>query len=230
MNLLLVAATPFEIAPTLRFLENNFSQTTPGLYQKDELHISPLITGVGSVATAWRLALHLSSAPIDWALNAGVAGAFDRSLALGDVVQVVSEQFGDLGVEDAGGHFTDLFQLGLAEPNAWPFVEGKLNNPAAGQTRFLPTVQGLTVNRVHGYQSSIEAAQRSFPDAQVESMEGAAFFYGCLSANIPFAEIRAISNYVEPRNRANWQLETAIENLNQILLQIIESLCVSRKS
>lgn len=230
MNLLLVAATPFEIAPVLRFLDNGFSQSEPGTYQNNELQITPLITGAGCVATAWRLALRLSSAPFDWALNAGVAGAFDRSLALGDVVQVVTEQFGDLGVEDAAGGFTDLFQLGLADPNTPPFLHGKLYNPAAGQASFLPTAHGLTVSRVHGSNSSIEAAKRGFPDVQVESMEGAAFFYGCLSANIPFAEIRSISNYVEPRNRANWQLETAIENLNQVLLEIIESLVASRKS
>lgn len=228
MNLLLVAATPFEIAPTLSFLENVFSQTASGIYQKDDFHITPLITGVGCVATAWRLALQFSSAPADWALNAGVAGAFDRSLALGDVVQVVTEQFGDLGVEEADGRFTDLFHLGLVDPDSAPFVRGKLYNPGAGQTHFLPTVHGLTVNRVHGNHLSIESARLLFPDVQTESMEGAAFFYGCLSANIPFVEIRSISNYVEPRNRANWQLETAIENLNRVLIEMIESL--SRKS
>ena len=230
MNLLLVSATPFEIAPTLHFLETGFNTSGPGVYQNDDLHITTLITGVGSIATAWHLALHLSGGPVDWAWNAGIAGAFDRSFSLGDVVQVVSEQFGDLGIEEADGRFTDLFKLGLNDPNSPPFITGKLHNPVAAQSNFLPTVHGLTVNRVHGSEASIEAARRSFPDVQVETMEGAAFFYGCLLANIPFAEIRGVSNYVEPRNRDNWKLETAIENLNRVLIDMIQSLGASRKS
>jgi len=224
MNLLLVAATPFEIAPTLRYLAENFSQIHPNTWQKADLQVSSLVTGVGSIATAWHLAQYLTTMPTDWALNAGVAGAFDRTLSLGDVVQVTAEQFGDLGVEEADGGFSDLFQLGLSDPNDPPFVNGMLYNPTAGQTKFLPPVHGLTVNRVHGHSASIEAVRQSFPHAQVESMEGAAFFYGCLSANIPFAEIRSISNYVETRNRENWQLGLAIDNLNRVLLEILDSL------
>lgn len=224
MNLLLVAATPFEIAPFIRFLEQEFQPDTGGAFQKGNLSIFPLVTGVGCVATAWHLARVLTANPVDWALNAGIAGAFDPSFALGDVVQVVSEQFGDLGVEEADGRFTGLFQLGLGDPNTLPFINGKLYNPEAAQAAFLPAAHGLTVNRVHGHAASIAAVRRHFPDAQVESMEGAAFFYGCLLAGVPFAEIRGISNYVEPRNRANWQLEPAIRNLNEVLIEMIRSL------
>lgn len=224
MNLLLVAATPFEIGPTLRYLAQHFTLNHPNTYQKGNLLITPLVTGVGSTVTAWHLAHAITTRSVDWALNAGVAGAFDRTLALGEVVQVVSEQFGDLGVEEADGRFTDLFQMGLCDPNDSPYVNGVLYNAAAGQTAYLPAVRGLTVNQVHGSLASIESVRKHFPGAQVESMEGAAFFFGCLSANIPFAEIRAISNYVEARNRENWQLELAIENLNRVLCEMIESL------
>ena len=54
-------------------------------------------------------------------------------------------------------------------------------------------------------------------------MEGAAFFYACLLAKIPFLEIRSISNYVEARNRETWNLPLAINNLNQILIEILEA-------
>jgi len=56
---------------------------------------------------------------------------------------------------------------------------------------------------------------------QVESMEGAAFFYACLMAEVPFLEIRSISNFVEPRNRDAWDLPLAIGNLNQVLAEIL---------
>ncbi len=224
MHLLLVAATPFEIAPTLLFLEKHFTQNEDHLFEKAGLYITPLVTGVGSIATAWRLGQFLAVRNTDWVLNAGIAGALDRSLHLGDVVQVTAEQFGDLGIEMADGRFSDLFHSGLCDPNTPPFINGILYNPAAGQAGFLPSVNGLTVNRVHGYEKSIEASRAAFPMAQVESMEGAAIFYGCLLASIPFVEIRSISNYVESRNRENWQLAPAIDNLNRILMEIIEGL------
>jgi futalosine hydrolase len=53
-------------------------------------------------------------------------------------------------------------------------------------------------------------------------MEGAAFMQICLTEKIPFAELRAISNYVEPRNRENWKMKEAIENLNTVLIALFE--------
>ena len=48
---------------------------------------------------------------------------------------------------------------------------------------------------------------------QVESMEGAAFMYACLIHQVPFAQIRAVSNVVEKRNRAAWKMAEAIQRL-----------------
>ena len=53
-------------------------------------------------------------------------------------------------------------------------------------------------------------------------MEGAAFFQACMTEGVAFSEIRAISNYVEPRNRDNWKIAEAIENLNKTLIELFE--------
>jgi futalosine hydrolase len=53
-------------------------------------------------------------------------------------------------------------------------------------------------------------------------MEGAAFMYACLIRGIRFAEVRAVSNIVEKRNRAAWKLGEAIDNLNAAALRIID--------
>jgi len=74
---------------------------------------------------------------------------------------------------------------------------------------------------VHGNEKAIDAVrQRCNP--HVESMEGAAFMYACLIHQIPFAEVRAVSNTVEKRNRAGWKLREAIDNLNMTALEIID--------
>ncbi|MCB0574272.1 MAG: futalosine hydrolase [Saprospiraceae bacterium] len=224
MQILLVAATPFEIAPTLEWLEQNFSRTEHGSFQLRRIAVFPLVTGPGAVATCWHIARFLEHHPVSLALNAGIAGALDRSLAIGNVLNVTTERFADLGVQEADGRFTDLFELGLVDADTRPFSGGELRNPAGGQATFLPEAQGITVNKVHGEKAAIEAIREKYPEAQIESMEGAAFFYACLSGNIPFVEIRSISNYVEPRNREAWNLPLAIGRLNETLQLLLESL------
>ncbi len=223
MDLLLVAATPFEIAPTLQYLQQSFVKTDTGTFQRGHLTVYPLITGVGMVATTWQLAQSFGRNRPGLALQAGIAGALDPQLKVGDVFHVTAERFGDLGVEETDGRLTDLFEMDLLEPDTPPFVNGFLRNTVAAENRFLPTVQGLTVNKVHGSALSIAAIRRKYPDAQVESMEGAAFFYACQLAAIPFLEIRSISNYVEPRNREAWDLPAAIGNLNIVLRNLLDS-------
>ncbi len=224
MDILLVAATPFEIAGVYSWVKEHFQVDDEGIFSRNQLNIKILITGVGPVSTAWEMGRFLAQYRPDWAINAGIAGAFDLSLELGEVVHVTREQFADLGVEEADGRFTDLFELGLADANTMPFQAGFLNNPDRGQAAFLPSVNGLTVSKVHGHEASILAVRTKYSDAQVESMEGAAFFYACLQTGIPFMEIRAISNYVEPRNRAGWRLEEAMQNLNAVLIDILQIL------
>lgn len=225
MDVLIVAATPYEIAPLTGWLEKNAVRSDDGRYVLSSVNIELLISGVGPVSAAWALGRRLATAPLpDWCLQAGVAGAFDPELYLGDVVHVASERWGDVGVEESDGSFSDVFDMGLADPNGIPYINGVLHNPGAAVYDFLPTARGLTVSRVHGTETSIEAITNKYPDVGVESMEGAAFFYACLHAGVSFVEIRSISNRVEKRNRDLWDLPLAIEQLNEVVIGMVEAL------
>ncbi|MNH40683.1 Futalosine hydrolase [compost metagenome] len=68
---------------------------------------------------------------------------------------------------------------------------------------------------------SIAKALKLFP-AEVESMEGAAFFYVCLSEGVKCVQLRSISNYVERRNRESWNIPLAIKNLNAELKRLTD--------
>jgi futalosine hydrolase len=213
MKILLVAATPFEIAPILAAWEQGSAAPV------NEVEV--LLTGVGLTATAYALGRRLALDAPDWVLNAGVAGSLDARFPPGHVVQVWSETFADLGVEESNGLDTDLFALNLLQANAPPFSMGRLWNNAAAEHAFLPAVHALSVNRVHGTDATIDKLKQQYPYGQIESMEGAAVFYACLYAGVPFAQVRSISNWVEPRNRANWKLDEAIANLNDVLRQML---------
>ena len=80
------------------------------------------------------------------------------------------------------------------------------------------------MQKVHGFEPSIEKFRAVYPDAQVESMEGAAFFYACLQQQIPFLEVRSISNYVEKRDRSKWDISGAVNALNFTLIGMVEAL------
>jgi futalosine hydrolase len=55
-------------------------------------------------------------------------------------------------------------------------------------------------------------------------MEGAAFMYACLVSRVRFAQVRAVSNMVERRNRAAWKLAEAVDALNAVALRVLEEL------
>ncbi|MCO4293082.1 futalosine hydrolase [Solitalea sp. MAHUQ-68] len=201
MKILVVAATQAEIQP---FIDSNPSYDM-------------LITGVGMVATAYQLTRKLLTSSYDLVINAGIAGSFDLSIELGTVVQVTSDQFSELGAED-GEEFIDLFSMGFVNGNDQPFTNKELLNPFVIDR--LPSVSGITVNKVHGNDASIEKVLRQFP-VQTESMEGAAFMYVCLSEGVKCLQIRSISNYVERRNRAAWNIPLAVERLNKELIKLV---------
>ena len=202
MFLTIVTATSFEIEPFLVHLKKHFKEDDL-FFKRKELTVQILVTGVGSPLTSFNLGAYFSKNKPILAINAGIAGALNFNLEIGDVVNVVSELFCDLGVENADGTFTDVHELGLINPNEPPYQNGVLYNPNAVEQQFLPPVNGLTVNKVHGADSSITAINSKY-NADIESMEGAAFFQACLLAKVDFLEIRAISNFVEPRNKENW--------------------------
>ncbi len=222
MNLLIVSATPYEITPLVTWLNEHLETKGSNFFTKGKLKVKVLITGVGMMHTAFALGRYLSSSRPDLAINAGVAGAFDKRLKLGEVVNVITETFGDLGVEEANGDFTSVHQLGLIDGDKGAFQNSRLKNPGLDDYSFLPRVHGLSVNKVHGHSPSIQKIKELY-NVEVESMEGAAFFYACLMDGIPFLEVRAISNYVESRNREQWKLSLAIDNLCRVLIQMMGS-------
>ena len=84
-------------------------------------------------------------------------------------------------------------------------------------------IVAITVNTVHGNNQSIMAVLSRF-HPQVESMEGAAFMYTCMIHQVPFAQVRAVSNYVEKRNRKSWKVNEAIRNVAEVGMRILEEI------
>jgi futalosine hydrolase len=226
MRLLLVAATELELAP----LVARFTPAPPARFSESlrafthgSHHVDVLTTGVGMIATATWCGRVLARERYDLTVNLGVCGSFDPAHPPGTVVNVMSDCIPELGAED-GEEFLTVQQLGLLRPDDPPFTGGRLVNPEAPPNRViagLRAVNGITVNTVHGNERSIARVVERFQPI-VETMEGAAFMYACLVSGVRFAQVRAVSNMVEKRNRAAWKMEEAVAALADVGRRLIE--------
>jgi futalosine hydrolase len=181
---------------------------------------------VGSISTAWAMQqwISMNSKP-DIAINTGIAGSYRNELFIGEVVLPVTDCFADAGIED-GANFLTLAEAGLISANEFPFREGRLysDNLYTNKIRsILKPVSAITVNTVTGSESSREKLVKKFnPD--IETMEGATFFYICSREKIPFLALRSISNKVEARNKSNWNIALALNNLSEKLIEVMITL------
>ena len=212
MNLLLTAATPAELAPTLDWLRSAADRTDKNVLTLGQLRIEVLFSGIGTVSTAYVLGQRFASTTPDLAIMAGICGAYDRSLELGQVVRVSQERNVHAGGENRDESLLDFPDMGF--DFAFPFSSDGWLQPADVAAQYLPyrSVRGGTTDRSSGSQHTIDRIRTHYPGVQVESMEGAAFFYACKMAGVTPLQIRSVSNYVEPRNRANWKIREAISS------------------
>ncbi len=226
MKTLIVAATQLEIAPLTAWLEQTAQVRKPQQFSLTKaLDIDVLYSGVGMASTAFSLGTVLAHQHYQLAIQLGIGGALDPELPIGETVEIISEYFADLGASTAAGDFLSLAQLGLQEQESGVFSpDGQLLNPdAASFGTGLKNCHGISVNTVNGYPPHIQQVRKLYPAAQVESMEGAAFFFACRHKGIHFTQIRSISNYVEARNRDRWNIPLAIEALNSVAIRLLES-------
>lgn len=165
------------------------------------------IGGVGLVecAAATQRVLQSSCctcAP-SWIILAGIAGAYPRSgVKVGECVVVSSERVSDQGAF-RDGEFRSLY----AKTYDCPYV---------GNVRSLSSVVGSSVNAAAG--GFFDAGE-----AQIENMEGAAFFAVCSAAGARFLEVRAVSNMTTD-SRAEWRFDEATLALANGLRAVIDEI------
>ena len=201
MKILIVAATRNELAgfcQSFNLPDEDFIQTP--LFDL-------LFTGVGMTATAFSLGQYLPHS-YHMVVNLGIAGCYDRNVPLGTLLNITMDTFAEFGAEDHDA-FLPVEELGFGKST---FVQK--HTPDFEQLIHMPQVSGITVNRVHGNAESIRQISARL-NPVTESMEGAAVFYCCEQIGLPCLQVRSISNYVEPRNRAAWQIDLALKNLNK---------------
>ncbi len=201
--------------------------------------------GVGQVNTASNLTLALTRHEPAVILQFGVGGAYVRSgLDIGDLAIATEECYGDTGVLTPDG-WLDLERMGF------PMIPGQVDSQGRslrdplynripldatradefrqclecgmeGETaRKVAAGPFVTVQQCSGIQTVGDAVAARY-DGICENMEGAAAAHVALVNEVPFAEIRGISNRVVDRDLSQWDLPMAIGRCQLAVELIVE--------
>lgn len=218
MRVIITAATNGEWMPSFQKINPAYAGTNK------RFSVGFHESGIGLLASSVSLMKMFVQETPSLIIQVGIAGCFDKKLPLGKVFAVKDDFAGDIGVME-NKVWKDLFDLKLDKPNDAPYEKKSLPNPWLSQYNLLklPTKKGVTINTISTDKNKIDLYSGRYK-ASLESMEGAALHYIGRDLNIPFIQIRAVSNYVGERNKAKWNMQEAIYNLNETLLQYLDAL------
>lgn len=193
------------------------------------------VTGIGKVNTAAAVASLLERFEPELLINTGCAGAYRGSgLAVGDLAMATAELFGDEGVVAPDGwHSLELIGIPAVERSGerW-FNSFPLTRWAMDKAGYVAKAAGLTLHRGPFVTVSTASGTAQRGDELFrrfggicESMEGGAAAQVALLYGADCLEIRGVSNLVEDRDLAPWDIPLAVERAQKFIVSFIGALC-----
>ena len=235
-NLLLVSATEIESATVRTALgDDKATQHTGKTVVVGTLcdwRCTLIHTGIGSVNAAHALTCQLEGQLPDLVIQFGIGGAYvPTGLPIRTVVLATEEIYGDVGVVTPEG-WRPADEIGIplvhGDPphfNCFP-LDSRLVSTAA-EICGAQCGPFVTVSQCSGVQAIGDALHARF-NALCESMEGAAAAHICTLYDVPFLEIRGISNLVEDRDPTRWDIPGASDAAQSALIKIISDRSIMR--
>lgn len=203
-----------------------------------ETNIIHIISGIGKANAAYAATLLIEKFSPSAVINFGIGGAYpSANLRAGDIAIADKEIYGDEGLWLKDGfHKADEIGIPLLKKggkkyfNEFPLDKSlvkkmfKLSKLLTFNSQLLTNIESgafVTVSTVTGTGRRAREIEKRF-NAICENMEGAAVAHVCAMYGIPMLEIRGISNIVEDRDRSKWDIKTAAENCQKIILALIK--------
>jgi futalosine hydrolase len=220
VDVLVVTAVPAEAAAVLGCFDGR-ETVELGPYRGTAVtsgagRVAVLSGGVGPARAAACAGAALSLSRPALLLVAGIAGGFAGRARVGDAVLADAIVHADLGADSPGG-FLPISELGFGADRALP-DPGLVALAAARTGAVVGPV--LTVSTVTGTDArAAELAARYDPVA--EAMEGAGGWAAAEAHGVPILELRAVSNPVGRRDRAAWDLPTALKTLGAAVADLL---------
>lgn len=197
-----------------------------------------LNTGMGKVNAAHSATLIIEKFPVKKIFNVGVGGCYPGSgLNIGDIAIATKEIYGDDGVVDSSGwHSLKKTGIPLVQKknkiyfneypvrfSSIPLPPGIMKKWADGEEEKFKVMSGsfVTLSAVTGTGRRAAELEKRF-QAVCENMEGAAVAQVCTIYDLPFFEVRGISNIAGVRDKRKWNLRLAAENCQKVVLEMID--------
>ncbi|MFB4163959.1 futalosine hydrolase [Alteribacillus sp. JSM 102045] len=183
---------------------------------QDHPQFDVIAGGVGLAEAAASTAIALAKESYTAVVSAGIAGGFRGQTDLESIV-VANEMWGaDLGAETSKGFQSiDALGLGSSRYDCEPLLTEKLNTYISKIGLSTQTGPILTTVTVTGTFGTAEDLAGRIPGAKAEAMEGFGVAAAAKKIGVPAFEIRAISNFVGPRDRENWKIKGSLAALEQ---------------
>jgi len=193
------------------------------------------ITGIGKVNAASTVTALLEHFAPELLINIGCAGAYGESgLKVGDIALANAEVFGDEGVVTPDGwHSLELIGIPVVSRNGEEYYNRfSLARWAEDKAMYVAETNCLTLHHgvfvtVSSVSGSAERGAELFKrfGGICENMEGAAVAQVASLYGVDCMEIRGISNMVEDRDLARWDIPLAAEQAQKFILRFIGALC-----
>lgn len=185
----------------------------------DGVPVIVLAAGMGKVNAAHGATALLERHAVRGVVSFGIAGAYAGSgVSIAEVVVASEVAYGDEGVETPTGWMTpEAMEIPLAVRGGTRFfdcfvpdAERVENARSALRAAGIAARAGgiATVSTCSGT-TALGARLAKRTGALCEAMEGAAVAHICTLYDVPFLEVRAISNDVEDRDMGRWRIAEA---------------------
>ncbi len=196
-----------------------------------------LVTGPGMANTVHGVAVAIAAKRPRLIIQTGCGGGFAQSgIDIGDVAIASAEIDAQLGLEQAGAGisidtlpFPVIRRHGREIFNCYPVAKKEFNNALATlKTRFSesdttvfagPFITVTTITASTGRAGDLYRRH----GALVENMEGSGAAPVAALHDLPFLEIRAVSNGVGERDKSKWDLPLSFERCSRAVLLYLEN-------
>lgn len=224
-NILIVAATKTELVSVFPEIpKKDLKQGELYKITSDKKNFYCLTCGVGPINAAIYTQKAILLNNIHGVINIGIAGAFDiKKIPIGSITISKKEIWPEYGLKTKDNIDPKGLNFGLTKLENGNIIyneieisyENAMEKMGLSFNHNFYTTISLTVAGVSGDPLIAKGLKEQF-NADIENMEGFPIAYVSLINNLPFVEIRSISNQVGERGVQHWDMKKALTSLKKI--------------
>lgn len=207
----------FEKIESVGVQNNRFHQ-----YKFNHIEIDFLICGHTLFETGYFLGKKLAQNRYHLALSMSLCHSLNSEIEPGSIVNIINDKPAYFG-EENDAEFKSIYALKQLNPFETPHQRGAfINMTNAYFNVFLPfrKVPAITTTLLKGNKDTLEKKLAQFP-LDVETSNGLAIHYACLSERVNFYRISSVSHNLATLKE---DTEKATANLNETFIDILNKL------